>query len=112
MSINFLEKIIDKLSLNLPFLNRKNSDNNKSVVQNSNVKYVAGRDINEIKLSNPNIKNLSNVEKKVLKLLYEEYNKSGTNGKKIFNVYKIIFLNTCMCNAQPDCLRKMNSLLF
>lgn len=88
MKINFLEKIVDKISSK--FLNRKNSDNSKNVLNNSNAGDMAGRDLykTELLFSQSGI-SASKLEKKLLKLLYLEYEKNGVNnGKKVPHAYK------------------------
>ena len=65
-------------------MNKNDSDSFKSVIKESTTGDIAGRDL--YKTSNTE-KLLSNIEKKILKILYREYQDRGKNGFKIRNTH-------------------------
>ena len=82
--MNLFEKILGELKLSLNFLNRNNSLNNKPKILNSTTGHIAGRDINIIPTTTDE---LSDLEKKVLKILNREYKSRGYPRCEIISVH-------------------------
>ncbi len=69
-------------------MNGNRSEKVQTVVKNSNVNKVIGRDENNF-LGGSNFF-ASNLEKKILKLLHIEYSKNGNNRKKILHTHEAL----------------------